>query len=132
MVIEEGERVKRPWVRRSSGRGMSDSRMGLMSLSLERMLLKMEERGLVVKVHLYGMSRNGGLAIHAMSTHTSSGSQHSQSIKRKGNLQEVVLISMNVYYYLSILGYHLRSQDLVVQRRHYIYNRWVDLRCMAI
>lgn len=76
MVVEEVVRAKRPWVRRSSGRDMRDSRMGLMSLSLERMSLKMEERGLVVKVHLYGMSRNGGLAIHARSTRTSSGSQH--------------------------------------------------------
>ena len=72
MVVEVVERARRPWVRKWSGRGMRGSRMGLMSLLWVRMLLKMEVRGLVVRVRLYGKSRNGGLTIHATPTRTSS------------------------------------------------------------
>jgi hypothetical protein len=72
MVVEVVGTVRRPWVRKWSGLGMRGSRMGLMSLSWVRMLLKMEVRGLVVRVRLCGKNRNAGLRIHAMPTRTSS------------------------------------------------------------
>ena len=72
MVIEVVGRARRPWVRKWNDRGMRGSRMGLMSLLWVRRLLKMEVRGLVVKVRLCGKNQNGGLTIHAMPTRTNS------------------------------------------------------------
>jgi hypothetical protein len=84
MVVEVVERVRRPWVRRSSGRGMRDIRMGLMSLLWVRTLLKMEVRVLVVKVRLCGKNRNAGLRIHAMPTRTSSIRQSTDQYNNHG------------------------------------------------
>jgi hypothetical protein len=76
MAAAEVERERRPWVRKSSGQDMRGSRrMDLMSLLWVRMLLMMEVIGQVVKVRLYGMHQNGGWAILAMPTRTSSESQ---------------------------------------------------------
>jgi hypothetical protein len=84
MVIEVVGKVRRPWVRRWSGRGMRGSRMGLMSLSWVRKLLKMEVRVLVVKVRLCGKNRNAGLRIHAMPTRTSSIRQSTDQYNNHG------------------------------------------------